>query len=694
MPAAEAGAVAHDRPQPLQLHPLRHGEIGDQGVHLVAGLAPQGAGDPAGEHALSPTAPRPDPKLAAPDEAHRLHPAAPPAHESQPAIQAHVLGRQAAAVPRQDHVVDDIAPGDAQGHAAALGRQPAHLFDEGSARSVALEDGDEVAVQVLSLAAVHDHGHGVPVEGGVVLGRLADRGRRGGEQPVPRKARPVDAHPRLAAGAAEPHPPGPVHGGLLDGADEGVAEVVAPGLPGGGLARRQAHRGARGQQHLAVGRRLQVVHETAAVVGVAGEDVLVAAAAPDAEPVDHVGLVPGADQQQQAPVLVDEPRIGALAGGFDGGEEVAVAGDEEPQVAVARLALRAHVLVASVDGDRVVGQGGGRPAAVAGVGVADVAEPLAAVGEEGHGQHVAVLVAVAAGEVQVRLHLGVAGAAAEAGVAEGRQQHRLRGGHRLAGLPRPGVVEGDDAAVGVAQQAGHLPRPGQDGQPRLEIEVFEAVPAPGRGVTGRIGPALQQAGQDVQPPHRLVVVGDGPLAPDPVGEELPPRQQLDAADGVVDVLRLAEDAAGGDQPPQQGGVHVAEGRRVGAHEGDAGVEQVGLDPPLRRLVEGAARPHQLVRPQQVLGDVHVGPPVPLGGAVVGHRPGEGPVPLEEDLLPEGVVVVDAVARVDLGEARQDQGGAAGGRRSPVAAWRRARSRARRAKYSRASNQPRARKKWR
>ena len=155
------------------------------------------------------------------------------------------------------------------------------------------------------------------------------------------------------------------------------------------------------------------------------------------------------------------------------------------------------------------------------------------------------------------------------------------------------------------------------------------------------------------------MVGDGPLAPGAVGEELAPRQQLDAADGVVDVLRLAEDAAGGDQPPQQGGVHVAQGRRVGAHEGDAGVEQVVLDPPLRRLVEGAARPHQLVGPQQVLGDVHVGPPVPLGGAVVGHRPGEGPVPLEDDLLPEGVVVVDAVAGVDLGEARQDEGGSPG-----------------------------------
>jgi len=134
----------------------------------------------------------------------------------------------------------------------------------------------------------------------------------------------------------------------------------------------------------------------------------------------------------------------------------------------------------------------------------------------------------------------------------------------------------------------------------------------------------------------------------------------------VHILGLPEDAAGADDRGPHAGAHVPKVITVCQHLlGGGGEERLDVGGHvraqlLRQLRENSAGGDEIIRRHEPLRDVHVGPPVPAGGAEARPEVLGLDVPIVDDLLLEREVEVVAVAGVDLGKAMQDQGAAARG----------------------------------
>ena len=136
-------------------------------------------------------------------------------------------------------------------------------------------------------------------------------------------------------------------------------------------------------------------------------------------------------------------------------------------------------------------------------------------------------------------------------------------------------------------------------------------------VAGRVAVSLQELDQAEQAAERLSVVARRPLAPHPVGEELTIHQAIDPVDGLVDVVGLAQDPSRDDHPPQERRVHVPQERLESAARRPRSARKKSSS--MRRfigVVDLAARADQVVGADEVLGDIHVGPPRPLRRAVI------------------------------------------------------------------------------
>ena len=266
-----------------------------------------------------------------------------------------------------------------------------------------------------------------------------------------------------------------------------------------------------------------------------------------------------------------------------------------------------------------------------------------------------MLVAVSAGEVEVRLGLVEAVSPVEAGVAHARKEHwtgRFRGVPPFSG---PGVVGRNDTSVGIAEKLRDAAGLFQYGKTGVQIQIVIAFAVNGMHVSVRVAVTVQSRHHLLQPADGLIVIGYRALSPCAVHEKVCGDKSGNTVHRVVDIIRFIQDPSCRDKAAQQRGIHVAECRRITSNEGHTRVEEFVFDSPNHRLVQFPAVPDEVVSVDQCLRNVHVCPPVPLGGAVVLNRIRKPLVAREDDFLAEGQVVVDAVPRIDFGEAVQNEG---------------------------------------
>ena len=244
------------------------------------------------------------------------------------------------------------------------------------------------------------------------------------------------------------------------------------------------------EEVLALAGECHIARRGHVVIGGPVQEPVVRGSSPDAEDVDDVRvLVGGRDEHQQSPVCIEslDVRVRAPAVGLHHADAVHVreVGEQVPVCVLVRLPR-------SVDRDEVVADRAHAQGAEFRVRVSDVAEHLTALREENEIEVVVVRVAVAAGEVELRLHLVGSAPASERGMAvPGKDGGDGLCSRLVPSAVGPCVVNGADAAVGEAHNRGSVPRFGKERYVFVGIEGIETAAGLLVDVARRVGVALE-----------------------------------------------------------------------------------------------------------------------------------------------------------------------------------------------------------
>ena len=214
-------------------------------------------------------------------------------------------------------------------------------------------------------------------------------------------------------------------------------------------------------------------------------------------------------------------------------------------------------------------------------------------------------------------------------------------------------MHGRVAPVRQAHVQQGLARAGHLGKIGAHIEVFEVLNGFRVGVPGRIGVASNDVDDSPQASHDLAVIRGRALLPRAIVEELLGHHAPQSADGGVDIVRSAQDPSRVGQCRPCARAHVGQlvpvAQDLVGHQREHALDisrhrSAGLG---SELLELAAGGYQTVGFQQRTGDVQISPPGPARSPEARTEVFRGDLACVDNLLPEGVVEVVAIARVDL-----------------------------------------------